>query len=363
MCDPVSLAISAVAIGAATSIGGSIMQSNAASSAAHALQAQNQANQTAQNQGFMQRMQAEQAQTAAQFAASQQTIQDQTAAAAQMREAQSGALTDYQKTLEAENTQETALRGQGDRAAQDLLSQTSAPNLAQAQAAQAAQAQALLQPGMDSATAGPMATDPSGGTNPPGNAVTGDPVMAAAAARRTAQAATNIRTYGAEVGKVASYSAPTQAVNLAIAGNKTGIMPAQAADQLLRSGSSTMLLPSQVEYANATNLGNAQNTLIQSRGQNALDAAGLSAGNAVDIANLGQSDAETIAANQAAQAKANAAYQASVGSAVSGLGNLAVQAGASYGGLSGLFGPSTPGALPAAQNPIAPGGVQGTGLT
>lgn len=99
-------------------------------------------------------------------------------------------------------------------------------------------------------------------------------------------------------------------------------------------------MPSQVAYQNATNLGGAASQLIQSRGQNALDAAALTAGNATDIANMSQSDAETIAANQAAQAKANAAYQASVGSLISGIGNLGVEAGARYGGLSSLFGPA-----------------------
>ena len=171
------------------------------------------------------------------------------------------------------------MRGQGDTSAQNLLSETSGPQLAAAQTAQEAQAASLLQPGLASATnTGPSATDPSGGTNPvSSDASANDPVMQAALARRTAQAATNIRTYGSEIGKVSAYSAPTQAVNLAIQANKTGIMPAEEADALLRSGSSTMLLPSQTAYSNAGTLGSATRTAIQSAGQNALDTANLTA--------------------------------------------------------------------------------------
>lgn len=360
-----ALSLGATALGAGASLYGATESASAQSSAARAIAQQNQADEAAQNAAFTQRMQAEQTQTEGQFNAAQQTLQDQQAAAQQMQQSQSSALTSYQQTLAAENQQEDLLRGQGDTAAQTLLSQTSGPNLAAAQTAEAAQAADLLQPGATSAVQGPGPTDPSGGTNPiSSDAAANDPAMAAALARRTAEAATNIRTYGAEVGKLSSYDAPTQAVNLAIAGNKTGIMSAEEADQLLRSGSSTMLLPSQVAYQNATNLGTAANTLIQNRGQNALDAAALTAGNATQIANLTQSDAETIAANQAAQAKANAAYQGSVGSLISGIGNTAVQAGAAYGGLKGLstlFGGS--GTLPASQSPITSLGQQGTSMT
>ena len=353
MCDPVSLAAAGTAftaalpyitaatavVGAGTALEGSMQSAKAQSSAANAISQQNLATQQAQNQGFTERNQAAQQQTAAQFSAEQQTLAQQQEAAQQMRAQQSSALSGTSNTLAALNTQEDQLRQVGDQGAQDLLSQTSGPALQAAQQGQVAEASALLQPGLASATAGPSATDPSGGTNPiSADAGSNDPAMASALARRTAEAATNIRQYGSKIADLASYSAPTQATNIAITGNRTGIMPAEDADQLLRSGASTMLLPSQVAYQTATNEGGAMNTLLQNEGQNRLDAASLAAGNATDIANLGQGDATTIAANQAAQAKANAAYNASIGSLISGIGNLGVQAGAQYGGLSTLFG-------------------------
>jgi hypothetical protein len=310
------------------------MSSRAQSQAANALASQNQATQQAQEQAFTQRNQAALAQTAGQTAAMEQSFQDQRAVAAQTAASQSAALKQYQDTLGAENTQADALRQAGDQQAQALLAQTTAPVLAGAQTGQAAQAATLLGQNMP---AGPQAPDPSGGGT---NAVKNDPTEQAALARRTAEAATNIRTYGAKIGQLASYDAPTQAVNLAVEANKTGIMPAQTADYLLRSGSNVRLLPSQVAYQAATGEGATNLGLIQSRTQNALDAASLSYGNATDIANLGQSDADTIAANKAAQAKADAAYQASLGALTTGVGNLGLYGAGRYG--TNLFGISTP---------------------
>jgi hypothetical protein len=80
---------------------------------------------------------------------------------------------------------------------------------------------------------------------------------------------------------------------------------------------------------------------LQSTGQNALDAAGLSYGNAVDIANLGQSNANTLAANKTAQAKADGEAAAVNARGIQGIGQLGLYgAGMYYGGgnpLSGLF--------------------------
>jgi hypothetical protein len=345
MCEPISAATAtaiAAGVSAATAVGGAIMSSRAQSQAASALAAQNQATQQAQEQAFTQRNQAALAQTAGQTAAMEQSFQDQRAVASQAQTAQMSALKQYQDTLDAENAQAAALRQAGDQQAQTLLAATTAPALNQAQTTQATQAATLLGQNMP---AGPEAPDPSGGGT---NAVSNDPTEQAALARRTAEAATNIRTYGAKIGQLASYDAPTQAVNLAVEANKTGIMPAQTADYLLRSGSNARLLPSQVAYQAATGEGQAQLGLVQSRAQNALDAASLSYGNTTDIANLGQSDADTIAANKAAQAKADAAYQASLGSLVTGVGNLGLYGVGRFGSFTG----GTP-VLPAGQSPFA----------
>jgi hypothetical protein len=323
-------AAGASVLGAGTSIYGAAMQSQAQSRQANALAEQNRATQQAQQTAFNQRNQAAQAQTAAQTQAMEQSFQDQQAVAGQTRQSQMSALKSYQDSINAENTQAEGLRQIGDQQAQTLLDQTNRPALDTAQTAQTAQAATLLGQNMPS---GPTAPDPNGT-----NAVSNDPTNQGALARRTAEAATNIRTYGSKIGQLSGYDAPLQDINLAIGANKTGIMPAQTADYLLRSGSNTRLLPSQVAYQAATGEGAANLGLVQGRAQNALDAASLSYGNATDIANLTQGDADTIAANKAAQAKADAAYQASLGSLVSGIGNLGLYAAGRY----GSFGSSSP---------------------
>jgi hypothetical protein len=330
MCEPISAGIAA-GVGALATVAGTVMSSQAQSAQARAIAAQNRATMQAQQQGFTERLRAGQAQTAGQAAAMQQTLQDQTAAAQQMRDAQMSALKGYQSTLDTENVQAAKLRDTGDTAAQTLLGQTTGPALDQAQTTSAAQAAALLQPSLPP---GPQPTDPSGGNN----ATTSDPNYQSALARRTAEAATNIRTYGGRIGQVESYNAPLEAINLATSANKTGIMPAQTADYLLRSGSNVRLLPSQVAYGAATGEGQAAQGLLQSRGQNALDAASLSYGNATDIANLTQSDADTLAANKAKQATADAQFQQSLGGLVSGIGNLGLYGAGRYGGFGNLFG-------------------------
>jgi hypothetical protein len=248
-----------------------------------------------------------------------------------MRDAQMKSLQDYQDTINAQNAQAERLRATGDAAAQQLLTQTNPEALDEAQAQRQQQAAALLNANLPPS---PDATSP--------DAVGRDPVNQGALARRTAEAATNIRDYGSKIGALSAYDAPANAINLAVSANKTGIMPAETADYLLRSGSGTRLLPSQVAYQAATGEGNTQLNLIGSRGQNALDAAGLSYGNAVDIANLGQSDATTLAANKAAQAKQDAAYQQSLGGIVSGVGNLGLYGAAMYGGLGKSLLPGQP---------------------
>jgi hypothetical protein len=333
-----AISAGAAALGAGAGLYGAVQSSNAQSKAANAIQQQNYATQQAQEQAFNQRMRAGNAQTAGQTAAMEQTFQDQQAAGRQTGQAQMGALKSYQDVLDTENTQAENLRAAGDQQAQLLLGQTNAAALAKAQQDQQTQAATLLAANMPPAPAGPQPTDPSGGTN----AVANDPANRAAGARRTAEAATNIRDYGSKIGALSAYDAPANAINLAVSANKTGIMPAETADYLLRSGSAARLLPSQVAYGAATGEGQTQLGLIGSRGQNALDAAGLSYGNATDIANLGQSDADTLAANKAAQAKQDAAYQQSLGGIVSGVGNLGLYGAAYYGGLGKSLLPGTP---------------------
>src|SRR5215472_10378917 len=143
MCDPVVTPILA-AVSLGTSIYGGVQQANAQRSAANAIAQQNAADIAAQNQGFTQRMEATQAQTQAQQQAFQQTIANRAQIADTMRQQQQGAFQANQSVLGAENTQQEALRAVGDQAAQNLLSQTSAPQLAQSQSDYQTQAANML---------------------------------------------------------------------------------------------------------------------------------------------------------------------------------------------------------------------------
>jgi hypothetical protein len=324
-------AASAIAAGvsAATAIGGTVMSAQSQSNAAKAIAQQNQAMQTAQSQAFTQRMQAQQQQTDAQTAAMQQTMGNRDAAATLMRQNQAAALTRQSDIVNAQNTQAETLRRTGDQAAQDLLSRTAAPVLDASQTGAQVQNAALLSPNLPQ---GPGPTDPAG-----------DPMVSAASNRRLAEAATNIRDYGSKLGRVASYQQPLADIGQAIAANKVGIMPAQTAEALLRSGNQTRLLPAQVQFRGAGELGQVQDAMIQSRGQGMLDTAALSYGNATNIANLGQADAEMIAKNRAGQAEQDAAYAKQVGGIISGIGQLGLYgAGYKWGGPSWLNPSVTP---------------------
>jgi len=319
----------AAGVSAATAIGGSIMSSQAQSRAANAIQQQNIATQQAQNTAFGQRIGAANLQTEAQSAVMQQTMADRAAATADMRQAQSSAQQRQQDILNAENTQAEALRAAGDTQAQELLARTNAERLAQGQEDYASRANLLLD---QSTPQGPQPSDPQG---------SGDAATKSALTRRLAEAATNVRSYGSKVAALGAYNQPIQDINQAVAANQYGIMPAQSAEKLLRAGAATRLLPSQVAYRNAGDLGAAMDEILRSRGQSGLDTAALSYGNATSTANLAQSDATTIAANRAAQAKADAAYQQSLGGIVSGIGQLGLYGAGYYGSHPGFLNPKT----------------------
>ena len=320
----------AAGVSATAALGGAVMSSSAQSKAADAIAAQNQATEEAQNTAFFQRNQAASAQTAAQLAVMTQTMADRSTAATQARQAQMSAQQQQESVLNTENAQEQALHQTGVNDAQTLLTQTNAPALAAAQQASQAQAALLLN---QAAPQGPAPTDPTGAS--------GDTTTQSAVQRRLAEAAANVRSYGSKVAAVQSYNQPIADVSTAIGENQYGIMPAAAADTLLRSGSNTLLLPSQVAYQNSGDLGQALDQLIQSRGQGAMNTAALTYGNAVDQANLGQSDADTLASNQAAQAKADAAAQQSLGGLITSVGNLGLYGAGYYGAHPGFLSPAS----------------------
>jgi hypothetical protein len=345
MCDPVSATIATV-VGTAASLYGTYQQTQAASANAKAVQAANMATADAQNQAFGQRMAAGLQRTAAETAASNETMAARDQAATTMRGQQMSALQRYQQNLDDQNRTAESLRQTGDTAAQQLLQQTGPQQLADAETQRRQQAAELLQGGVPE---GPGPTDPSGT-----NAVGRDTVAGGALARRTAEAATNIRDYGSKIGQLSGYAAPGQEVGLAIAGNKYGIMPAQTAEKLLQGGSAARLLPTQIAYQSATGLGTARDILEQSRGQGAFDAAGLSYGNATDIANLQQSNANTIAKNTLGQKQADLEADTASARMISGIGQLGLYGAGYYGGdslsktygsLAGIFAPSSNAAM------------------
>jgi len=323
MCNPLLIA---AGVGLAGSIGGGIMASQAQSKAASAIRQQNLTDTEAQQVAFQQRLNAGTAQTQAQLEAARQTTADRNTNFTQMRQQQIAAQDRQKQILDAENAAAEQLRATGDTQAQTLLQNTSGDQLAQGQAAAAQRANLLLD---QNTPQGPSPTDPQG--------TAGDSVTGQAIARRLAQASSNVRTYGAKAADLMSYQQPGQDIAMAILNNKYGIMPAQSAEQLLRSGNTTRLLPAQVQFRNAGDLGQATDQLIATRGQGALDAASLIYGNTVTGANLQQNDATTIAANKAAQEKQEAAFQQQVAGLVSGVGQLGAFGAGKASGLTSIF--------------------------
>ena len=339
MCDPVSAGI-AMAVGAGASLFGSMKQASAQRDAAQAVADQNQANLRAQNEGFTARTLAGTKQTAAQLAAGQETLAGRNAAFETMREGQRSSLQNYQDTINAQNATAEELRQRGDVASQQLLDATTGQQLADAQERRRLQQQALV------------AENLPGEQGP----ATSDPVERAAAARRTAEAATNIRTYGSRIAAADAYGAPAQEVKLAAGDTAYGIMPAVVAEKLLQSGFGARLLPSQASYKSATNIGGAEDTLAAARGQSAIDTAALSYGNETNLANLRQSNEQTEAKNISDQAQANAKAKAAQGSIISSLGNLALYGAGYFGGpsLSGLFSGAEATVPNVARSPLSP---------
>ena len=199
MCDPVSAAI-ATAVGTAASLAGTYMGAQAQKQQSAAITAANQATLKAQNEGFTQRLNAGLQQTGAQTAAAQETLNARNQAATSMRGQQMQELQRYQDTINAQNAEAERLRSTGDVQAQALLSATNPSSLAQAEEQRRQQSAAMLEANLP---ASPEATSPD-------NATGRDPVVGGALARRTAEAATNIRNYGSKIARAGSYAAGPQ---------------------------------------------------------------------------------------------------------------------------------------------------------
>ena len=334
MCEPITwttAALGATALaGVGSSIYGATSSAGAAADAAKATARANQQMRDAQNLAFNQRMAATGRQTDAQRAAMNQTMADRSAAAALMRQEQTRAINANQANLAEENRRAESYRAEGDTAARKLLTDTDAQAMEKMEQQRIASQNLLLDQNMPVTGPGPGATDPTEGMSSS---------TRTALARRGAEAATNIRDYGSKIANLASYSAPMFGVGQAVSENKFGIMPAQAADTLLRTGAPIRALPSQIAFRSAAAEGGAMDEVIRSRGQSELDTASLQFGNETGIANLGQQNAYTTAKNASDQARADAAYKQAIAGIYSQLGNAAIQGAGYFGLYSGLGGP------------------------
>jgi len=353
-----AIASAAPWVAAATSLGtgiyGASQSSAAQSRAAAAIRDQNTATTQAQNLAFGQRMDATRAQSDAQADTARREIAARTTSALATRTGQTAALQRQNTILGGENATAEQLRAEGDRRAQDLLDSTVGPGrMDQSQQGYEDKAAALLASTQAGGPTGPAATNPDGS----GAAMsTRDPETAKATARRMGIAAANIRQYGADIARVASYGQPLKDTGEAIQANAYGIMPAQSADQLLRSGASVRLLPSQTAYRGATDYGASEDATIQSRAQGENAGTSLLYGNTTGTASLGQSDTDVRAANAAKQATSDADWAKQVGALFSGLGNLGAYGLGTVGpNVTKLFSGATPGALKVGANGLPVG--------
>lgn len=316
MCSP-TLAVAA--IGAGLSGYGMFQNARAQKDAANAIAQQNRETMAAQNEGFTSRLAATAAQTEAQKAAYQATLGNERDIANAMRARQQGAFQQQQSILDTANKAQEGFRGAGYANADALMGQTSGANLGQAQTDWQNQGASLLDANMP-------AFAQTGGTGD-------DPYVNQSLARRAAEAAANIRGYGAKTAKLGSYGAPFNTIGNAITESQTGIMPADMASKLLSSSAPVLLAPAETAWTNAGRYGEAAIGAAQQSGQMAQNIANLQYQNSTDLANLKQSDRDVTAANISEQAQADAKFKAAMGNVISGIGNLGLQGAGFYGKL------------------------------
>lgn len=323
MCDPAT-ALSAVAGG--TNMGAAVFGANAQSKAAQAQADANFQAMQAQNAGFFARNQAAQ-QALAATSQAQRTAQDATNASfADMRSQQAAALDSRASTLADENTQADAIRQGADAQQAQLLNNTSGQNLAASQAADYANRVAGMAPAADNiTTAAPLQ---AGGAD-----------TKQAYAGRLAEAAANVRSYGQKLAQVASYTAPLTTVGQSITQEQGGIMPLAQANQLLQSGQTTRLLPSETAYQIAGSENQAKQAAIGSDLQGAKNVITAAQSGADSVADLSQQGTTQLAANKATQAGMEAAAKSQLAALIGQAGNMASYGSQRYAGsINGAFG-------------------------
>lgn len=330
MCTPL---IALAAVGVGLSGVGAIASYKAGVDAQNATENAQESAMMAQNTAFDQRMQAEGARTAAEGQAFSNSANIYNQIQGQEESEQNQALSDRSNVLNAINTQENQIAQQGNQAVATATQAVTPAAAAAAPGAQMAQQQALNAP----VQANIQASDPLGADD------TGPTRQAMDAGR--AGAARYVQQYGDSLAKLSGYSAPIELANNTATTLGTNLMPAGAADQLLKTGASAQLLPSTLAYEQAGTYAqdaNAANATMAAQGKALADD---QAQNAVDLANLQQGDSDSMIQGNLNLAQMRAARLAGLGQGVSQLGNTALMFAGAKGAFSGLFGSSPTGSV------------------
>lgn len=338
MCDPTT---AIAAVGLALSAGGTAYSISAQQSAANAQRQANDAAINAQNQAFWTKANAQNEYTANQgraYDAAFQAEQDnQNRADANIRSAQKR----QAEVTSQENSKATEIRKQADAQQQQLLDSTSGQNLTAAQAADEASRGSLVD----------MVANNIGASSPFAGSSSAD------TAGKIAQAADSVRSYGKQMAKVAAYGAPGNTIANAIGANQVGLMPIAAANQLLQSGQTVQLLPTQTDISNAEGLKAAGHAAIESALQGGLNIAKTGLQGADEGANLAQGNTTTIANNNAGQVAANSKVGQAVGGMIGNIGGLGAYLAGRYGtAINGYFA-GTPSDAAIANAPVGNGSI------
>lgn len=295
MCTPL-LAVAAVS--AVATVGGAIMSASNQSKLAQAQYTAAQNTQTAQNLGFMQRLQSQADQQQRDYDTQQATIQSRADAQQQLETSQNQATADRESQIAQSNQRAQQV---GSEAQQALADATSRVNPAQAQAAQQQQIMQLATAGGGAAT-GPNAAAPADAAgNPAGVAAPTSNETASAIATRLAQAAAATRDYAGKRATVASYGAPLAQIANVTQGLNTASLPLADRERQLQASLPAQLGPSTTAYGTAGNYYKSLLDVIQARSQGRLNVSGAIGAGDITSADLQQADLTNAAQNQAAR--------------------------------------------------------------
>ena len=346
MCDGFSEiaaigGLAASAIGTGISYIGSMNASNAAQSAqAASIQAQNTA--------FQSRLAAQEQQTA-----EQASVQDKSQATylqeeQAMRQAQDTAQSQEAAKVNQMNQQSQQVTDAADAQVNKTTQQVVTPQtLADAQAQSEAQRNAGTAPVVqDIQASSPLPASGEGSATK------------SALADAMTKAADYTQTYGANLAKLGSYSAPVQTANIASKELSGNLMPVAIQDQLLKSGAQARLLPSELAYSQAGTYGKAAIDANTANTSDAMTLAATRAKYAEDEANQYQSDTDANIQSGLNVAQARAASLSSLGQGISTLGNAGITYGAATGGFSDLFGSGAAANAVSKATDLSPSGLQ-----